>query len=261
MSEAFLRDPECRLPVVRNRHGSRRRIFSGLYTPLEPAITSSISTLSLTLGPVRSTMGHDPSIGEEPVRRLHAVDAAIGFGHADRPARDAAAGHVHFPGGDEGCRAPRRTACGIAHLVRVVHHSCRIGMAAAGEANILAVRLALYGRASIEELFHDCPTARPSCLRACPLPHPGCGTCSTRRCTRFPHLAGNVRIAYLRKVVREAVDDIVRVNAAGYEADERLYVVLAQGQTDLVREIAQLLRSRHPNWHLRCHPAGVLKPV
>src|SRR6185436_15289814 len=91
----------------------------------------------------------------EAVRRLHAVDAAVRGRDADGAALVAPDGHLHLARRHDG-RAPRRGAAGgVAHLARVVHGPGRARVAAAREAEVLAVHLAEDGAAGVEDARHD----------------------------------------------------------------------------------------------------------
>ena len=98
---------------------------------------------------------HDAGIGDETVRGLHAVAAGIGRRHADRAALVAADRHLDLAGADER-RAARRGAAGrVAVFVRIVHGAQRGGVAAAGQAEIFAMRLADDGAAGVEDAGND----------------------------------------------------------------------------------------------------------
>ena len=222
--------------------------------------------------------GHDAGIGHEPVRRLHAVNAAIGGRHADRPALVAADGHIDLAGRHQRRRAGGGAARGIAHAVRVVDRARRIGVAAAGKAEILAMRLALDGGARVQQPLDDgrvdvrhitfqrgrAVHHRHAGQHHIVLERDGLALQLTSRRALDPGLvvpsvvlvllalrtvAGRARIADLRQVVGKAVNHVVGLDATGDEAEEGLHVVLAERQAHLVRDIAQLLRCRHLNWH------------
>src|SRR5262249_40585889 len=67
----------------------------------------------------------------------------------------AADSHLHFAGGDDGAAARRGASRGVAHLARVVHRACGTGVAAAREAEVLAVDLAHDGAAGVEHTRDD----------------------------------------------------------------------------------------------------------
>ena len=94
---------------------------------------------------------HDAGVGHQAVGRLHAVDPAERRGHADRAALVAADRHVGLAQGDQHRAARRRAAGRVAPLVRVVHRAGGVGVAAAGQAEVLAVRLAEDGAAGVED--------------------------------------------------------------------------------------------------------------
>ena len=98
---------------------------------------------------------HDAAVGHETVRRLHANDAAPGRGHANRTALIAANGHVDFAQRDHHAAARRGPARGIAHFVGVVHRAFGVGVAAAGNAVVLAVGLAGDFAARVENAGDD----------------------------------------------------------------------------------------------------------
>ena len=98
---------------------------------------------------------HHAGIRHETVSALHAVDAAEGRGNADRAALVAADRHVGFAGRDHHRAARRRAAGRIAHFVRIVDGTRRAGVAAAGEAEIFAMRLADDGAAGVEHAGDD----------------------------------------------------------------------------------------------------------
>src|SRR5213593_3572599 len=92
---------------------------------------------------------HDGRVGDEAVGGLHPVDAAEGRRHADRAALAAADRHVGLAEGNED-RAPRRGAAGrVTHLVRIVDGTGGVRVAAARQAEVLAVRLAQDGAAGV----------------------------------------------------------------------------------------------------------------
>ena len=96
-----------------------------------------------------------PGIGHQTVCRLHAVDAAERGRHPDRAALVAADRHVDLSGRHQSGTAGRRSAGAVAHPVRVVAGAGRVGMAAAREAVVLAMRLAEDRRPGVEEARHD----------------------------------------------------------------------------------------------------------
>ena len=98
---------------------------------------------------------HRAGVGNEAVRRLHAVDAAERSRHADRAALVAADRHLDLARADERGAAARRAAGRVAELVRVVHRPGRRGVAAAGQAEVLAVRLADDRAAGVEDARDD----------------------------------------------------------------------------------------------------------
>src|SRR3546814_9390657 len=73
---------------------------------------------------------------------LHAVYASERARHADRAALVAADGHLDLAGTDQRAAARRRAAGRIAHLPRIMHRTGGVGMAAARQAEIFAMRLA-----------------------------------------------------------------------------------------------------------------------
>ena len=97
---------------------------------------------------------HDAGVGHQAPGRLHADDAAIGRRHADRAALVAADRHVGLAGDDDGGAARGGAAGRIAVLARIVDRTGRGGVAAAGEAEILAMHLADDGGAGIEHAGH-----------------------------------------------------------------------------------------------------------
>ena len=99
---------------------------------------------------------HDAGVGHQAVGRLQAVDAAVGRRAcgSSRPGRRPAPS-ADLARGDHRGAARRRAAGRVAHLVRVVHRPGRAGVAAAGEAEILADGLADDGAAGVEDAGDD----------------------------------------------------------------------------------------------------------
>ena len=99
--------------------------------------------------------GHDAGVGDEPVGRLHPVAPAVRRRDPDRAALVAADGHVHEAAADQRAGARRRAARRVAPPVRVLHRPRRVGVAPAGETEVLAVGLADDGGAGIEQPGDD----------------------------------------------------------------------------------------------------------
>jgi hypothetical protein len=98
---------------------------------------------------------HNAGIGDETMRRLHPIDAAVRRRHANRTALVTADCHVDLAG-DQQCRAARgRAARRISESARIMHGRHRIRMAPAREAVIFAVRLAYDGAAGIQDARDD----------------------------------------------------------------------------------------------------------
>src|SRR6185312_2502234 len=98
---------------------------------------------------------HDAGIGHESPGRLHAVGSTERRRHADRATLVAADRHVDFTECDDHAAARRRATSGVAHLVWVMNRTGRIGVAAAGKTEVLAVHLALDFRTGIEHARDD----------------------------------------------------------------------------------------------------------
>ena len=99
--------------------------------------------------------GKHARAGDEPISRLQPIDPAPGGGDPDRPALIAAQRHIDAARRDQG-RAPAGGAAGrMAMAVGVVDGAQMIGMAAAGEAEVLAGSLADDPAAGGEDPFGD----------------------------------------------------------------------------------------------------------
>ena len=221
---------------------------------------------------------HDPGIGHQPMRRFHAVGAAERRGHADGAALVAADRHVHFAQRHQHGAAGRRAAGGIAHLVGVVHRPGGVGVAAAGQAERLAMGLADDRPAGIQNalddgcvdlrhvafqrrgavhhrhagqhdvvLQHDRPALEPALRGAL---HGGF------------HIPGVVRvlspgrpvsrhagIAHRGKIVRHRIDHIVGGDVRPHQFNERGDIGIAQRQPDFFGDVEQLGRGGN----LDCH--------
>src|SRR5690606_41203127 len=86
---------------------------------------------------------------------LRALGAPEGRRHADPTALVAADRHLDLARADQRARAGRRTARGVPHLVWVVHRAGGVRVAAARQAEILAMRLADDGAAGVENARVD----------------------------------------------------------------------------------------------------------
>ena len=96
-----------------------------------------------------------PGIGNEAEGRLVPDHAAPGGGDADRAALIAADGHGHVAGGERGGAPLRRAAGRMRGLARIAHRAVAAGVAAAGEREVRAGRLADDGGARVEQAGHD----------------------------------------------------------------------------------------------------------
>ena len=96
-----------------------------------------------------------PGIGNEAEGRLVPDHAAPGGGDADRAALIAADGHGHVAGGERGGAPLRRAAGRMGGLARIAHRAVAAGVAAAGEREVGAGRLADDGGARVEQAGHD----------------------------------------------------------------------------------------------------------
>ena len=221
---------------------------------------------------------HDAGVGHQPVRRLHAVDAGERRRHADRAALVAADRHVDLAQRHQHRAARRRAAGRVAHLVRIVHRAGRAGVAAAGHAEELAMRLADDGGAGIEHALHDrgvdvgdvafqrgrAVHHRHAGQHDVVLEHHGLALELAARRARDGRLdvpgvvlvlgrrrpvARRARILHRRQVVRHRVDHVVGRHARLHQVDERLQVCLAHRQADVLGDFAHLLGCRNLNGH------------
>ena len=210
--------------------------------------------------------------------RLHPVRPAERRRHADRAALVAADGHVGLAEGDEDGAARRGAPGRVVPLVRVVHRPRGIGVAAARQAEVLAVRLAEDGAAGVEDPGHDggvhlghvalegggavhhghagqhdvvlqhdrlslqLPRGR-ALDRALVVPGVVLVLLGTRPVTR------RARVGHRREVVRQAVDDVVALDARLHERDERVDVGVGQREPHLGGDGLHLVRCGDGDWH------------
>ncbi len=221
---------------------------------------------------------HDAGVRHESPRRLHPVHAAVRRGHPDRAALVAADRHVdlarrHQCGAARGRPARRET-----HLARIVYRSGGVGMASAGEAETLAMRLAddlaarvqdarddggvevgyvaLQGRRTIHHrharehhvvLEHDGLALKLALARALDrrLVVPGVVLVLL---VAGP-VAGRARIFDPRHFIGHRGDGVVSVHVGRKQDAKRIHAGIIQRQSTLSRHRAQLLPVRHLNGH------------
>ena len=205
--------------------------------------------------------------------RLQPVDAAERGRDADRAALVAAQRHRHFAQGDDGGTAGRRAARRITDAVRVVHRAAGAGVAAAGEAEIFAHRLADDRAAGIENarrdgrvdirhiafhrrgaVHHRHPGEADIVLERDPLALELAGSSALDLGLDVPGAvpvllghrpaAGQPRIADRRQLVRHPVERVIRLERRHQGFVMGGEIGRGKGKAELRRDLAQLLQCR-----------------
>ncbi len=97
---------------------------------------------------------HHARIRHQAVRGFHAAHTAERRGNANGAALIAADGHVHVAGSYQGSASRRGATRRVTMLERVVHRASRVGVAAAGQTEELAVCLARDLAARVQNALH-----------------------------------------------------------------------------------------------------------
>ena len=212
--------------------------------------------------------------------RLQSDAAAIGSRDPDRAALVAADGHIDLAAGDQRRRARRGTAGRVTGLVRVLDRAGSAGMAAAGQAKILAMGLADDGRAGVEQTGNDgrVHVGRIALERGCAVHHRHLGEAdivlesdrptrqgSFGRAANFrPHMPGVVWVVvgrgtaepapgifHRRQIVRHRIDDVVGVQRTLHHVEEVLDPVVRHVHAQLLDNFLELGVCRSRCCHVR----------
>ncbi len=233
---------------------------------------------------------HGAGHRHQPPGRLQAVDAAPAGGRADRPTLVAAERHRDLAGRDQRGAAARRASGRVVGIVRVADRPGDAGMAAGGEAKILAGRLAGDDAASIEDagdhggvdlrdiaLEHPAaihqrhagdadvvldgdPLAGEHAARSAPdvgLPGPGIVGIFRRR--RAP--AGGARVFHRQRRLDQLVEPGIGGQRAGHDLLERGGVGRGQVHAERAGNGQQLIRRRRFHGYGHRSPSRRIRPA